>query len=33
MKYVLVDKYDTMVTTKELESGVGVSGARQYFIK
>ena len=33
MKYVLVDKYDNVVTTKELESGVGVSGARTYFMK
>lgn len=33
MKYVLVDKYDNIVTAKELGSGVGKSGARTYFMK
>ncbi len=33
MKYVLVDKYDNIVTTKELASNIGVSGARTYFMK
>ena len=33
MKYVLVDKYDNIVTAKELGSDVGVSGAKTYFMK
>ena len=33
MKYVLVDKYDNIVTAKELGSGVGASGAKTYFMK
>ena len=33
MKYVLVDKYDNIVTAKELVSYVGVSGAKTYFMK
>ena len=32
MKYVLVDKGDNINTTVELASGVGISGARTYFI-
>ena len=32
MKYVLVDKGDNINTTVELSSGVGISGARTYFI-
>lgn len=31
MKYVLVDKYDNIVTTIELGSNVGLSGAKTYF--
>ena len=31
MKYVLVDKYDNIVTTIELGSSVGLSGAKTYF--
>jgi len=33
MEYVLVDKYDNVVTTKKLGSDVGVSGAKTYFMK
>ena len=33
MKYYLVDKYDTINTSVDLESEVGVSGARTYFIR
>ena len=33
MKYVLVDKYDNIVTAKELSSEVGTSGAKTYFMK
>ena len=33
MKYVLVDKCDNIVTTKELASNIGESGARTYFMK
>ncbi len=33
MKYVLVDKYGNIVTTKELASNIGGSGARTYFMK
>ena len=33
MKYVLVDRYDNVVTTKELGSDVGISGAKTYFRK
>ena len=32
MKYVLVDKAGNINTTVELSSGVGVSGARTYFV-
>lgn len=32
MKYVLVDKYDNIVTTADLASNVGQSGARTYFV-
>ena len=32
MKYVLVDKYDNIVTTADLASNVGLSGARTYFV-
>ena len=32
MKYVLVNKYDEIVTSTELGSDIGVSGARTYFI-
>ncbi len=32
MKYVLVNKYDEIVTSTELGSNIGVSGARTYFI-
>ena len=31
MKYVLVDKYDNIVTTIELGSNVGLSEAKTYF--
>jgi len=31
MKYVLVDKYDNIVSTVNLASEVGVSGAKTYF--
>ena len=31
MKYVLVDKYDNIITTVELGSNVGLSGAKTYF--
>ena len=31
MKYVLVDKYNNIVTSVELGSSVGISGARTYF--
>ena len=31
MKYVLVDKYNNLVTSVELGSSVGISGARTYF--
>ena len=31
MKYVLVDKYDNIVTTVDLGSDVGLSGAKTYF--
>ena len=33
MKYVLVDKGDNIVGRVELESGVGVSGAKTFFLK
>ena len=33
MKYVLVDKYDNIVDTKDLSSDVGINGARTYFVK
>ena len=32
MKYVLVDKYDVINTSVELASGVGVNGAKTYFL-
>ena len=32
MKYVLVDKSGNVNTSVELSSGVGVSGARTYFV-
>ena len=32
MKFYLVDKYDNINTTAILESGVGVSGAKTYFL-
>ena len=31
MQYVLVNKYDEIVTTVTLESEVGISGATTYF--
>ena len=31
MKYVLVDKYDNIITTGDLGSNVGLSGAKTYF--
>tara|TARA_A100001391_G_scaffold135902_1_gene94593 strand:- start:254 stop:517 length:264 start_codon:yes stop_codon:yes gene_type:complete len=31
MKYVLVDKYDNIVTRVDLGSDVGLSGAKTYF--
>ena len=31
MKYVLVDKYDNIVSTVNLASEVGLSGAKTYF--
>jgi len=33
VKYVLVDKGDNIVGRVELESGVGVSGAKTFFLK
>ena len=32
MKYVLVDKYDNIVDTKDLSDDVGVKGARTFFV-
>ncbi|MBT4208140.1 hypothetical protein HOE22_07335 [Candidatus Woesearchaeota archaeon] len=32
MKYKLIDKFNNVVNTVDLESGVGISGARTYFI-
>ncbi len=32
MKYLLVDKYDNIVTSVDLASNVGMTGARTYFI-
>jgi len=32
MKYVLVDRGDNIVTTVDLASEVGISGARTYFV-
>ena len=32
MKYVLVDKYDNIVDTKDLSSDVGIDGATTYFV-
>ena len=32
MKFYLVDKYDNINTTAILESGVGLSGAKTYFL-
>ena len=31
MKYVLVDKGDNIITTADLASNVGISGAKTYF--
>ena len=31
MKYVLVEKYDNIITTVNLGSNVGLSGAKTYF--
>ena len=31
MKYVLVDNYDNIITTVDLGSDVGLSGAKTYF--
>ena len=31
MMYVLVDKYDNIITTVDLGSNVGLSGAKTYF--
>ena len=33
MKYVLVDRFDNIVDTKDLSSDVGVKGATTYFVK
>ena len=33
MKWVLVNKFDEIVDTCEIASGVGISGARTYFRK
>ena len=32
MKYVLVDRTDSIVSTIELDSSIGVEGAKTYFI-
>ena len=32
MKYLLVDKYDEIVTKVDLSDDIGISGARTYFI-
>ena len=32
MKYLLVDKYDNIVTSVELASNVGINGAKTYFM-
>ena len=32
MKYVLVDKYDNIITSVDLASNVGLSGAKTYFV-
>ena len=32
MKYVLVDRYDNIVDTKDLSDDVGVKGARTFFV-
>ena len=32
MKYLLVDKYDEIVTKVDLGDDIGISGARTYFI-
>tara|TARA_B100000029_G_scaffold429889_1_gene440515 strand:- start:985 stop:1251 length:267 start_codon:yes stop_codon:yes gene_type:complete len=32
MKYLLVDKHDNIITSVELASNVGLSGARTYFV-
>ena len=32
MKFVLVDKLDNVITSVDLESEVGISGAKTYFI-
>ena len=33
MKYVLVDRFDNVVDTKDLLGDVGVKGATTYFVK
>ena len=33
MKYVLVDRFDNVVDTKDLSSDIGVTGATTYFVK
>ena len=33
MKYVLVDKLDNIVDTKDLSGDVGIDGATTYFVK
>ena len=33
MKYVLVDKYDNIVDTKDLSDDIGDKGAMTYFVK
>ena len=32
MKYLLVDKYDNIITSVELASDVGINGAKTYFM-
>jgi len=32
VKYVLVDKYDNIITSVDLASNVGLSGAKTYFV-
>ena len=33
MKWVLVNRFDEIVDTCEIASGVGISGAKTYFVK